>query len=274
MKHLFYRRIYFITGLVSCVINTAMYFIAEFILFRCTWNQILTFTQSIRCNMFCYHFTTSCHTHSWTARNYNISKGATDISESHFRAYLADVVNAPLVGLLKPSSVRTSNTASAASIPLFIAVWVPLILATFMKPALQPTRHPPGNVSFGTHWTHTHNRLFDVCVLHLTVATRWRPILPRKRPHMMCIHVSLFVHSFPPTVLLLIYFYFLFTYLLTCGQGQELVLGQFEICLLFHATQVHSNCTFLVMGSAPIRAGRTWPSLFEAKRYGRDIIWE
>lgn len=41
---------------------------------------------------------------------------------------------------------------SAASIPLFIAVWVPLILGTFMKPGLQPISKPPGNVSFGIDW--------------------------------------------------------------------------------------------------------------------------
>ena len=61
------------------------------------------------------------------------------------------MLKAPFVWLCGLSSVRTSKTASAASIPLFIALWVPLILATFMKPGLQPTKHPPGNVSFGKH---------------------------------------------------------------------------------------------------------------------------
>ena len=42
--------------------------------------------------------------------------------------------------------------ASAASIPLFIAVWVPLIFGTFMKPGLQPINKPPGKVSFGTDY--------------------------------------------------------------------------------------------------------------------------
>ncbi|TNN42288.1 hypothetical protein EYF80_047550 [Liparis tanakae] len=36
--------------------------------------------------------------------------------------------------------------------PLFIAVWVPLIFGTFMKPGLQPIRSPPGNVSLGMDW--------------------------------------------------------------------------------------------------------------------------
>ena len=61
----------------------------------------------------------------------------------------------PLVADFKPESVRVSKTDSAASIPLFIALWVPLILATFIKPGLQPTRQPPGNVSFGRHCTNT-----------------------------------------------------------------------------------------------------------------------
>ena len=43
--------------------------------------------------------------------------------------------------------LMVSHTASAATIPLFIAVCVPLIFGTFMKPGLQPTRHPPGKVS-------------------------------------------------------------------------------------------------------------------------------
>ena len=41
-------------------------------------------------------------------------------------------------------------TASAASIPLFIAVWLPLMRGTFTKPAAQPTSAPPGNASLGT----------------------------------------------------------------------------------------------------------------------------
>lgn len=41
---------------------------------------------------------------------------------------------------------------SAAKLPLFIAVWVPLILGTFMKPGLQPISKPPGKVSFGIDW--------------------------------------------------------------------------------------------------------------------------
>jgi hypothetical protein len=34
--------------------------------------------------------------------------------------------------------------------PLFIAVWVPLIRGTLTNPAAQPTSAPPGNASLGT----------------------------------------------------------------------------------------------------------------------------
>jgi hypothetical protein len=43
-----------------------------------------------------------------------------------------------------------SQAASAASIPLFMALCVPLILATFTKPAEHPSKAPPGKFSFGT----------------------------------------------------------------------------------------------------------------------------
>jgi hypothetical protein len=42
------------------------------------------------------------------------------------------------------------GAASAASMPLFIAVWVPLIRGTLTNPAAQPISAPPGNASFGT----------------------------------------------------------------------------------------------------------------------------
>ncbi len=45
------------------------------------------------------------------------------------------------------STAMASTVASAASMALFMAVWVPLIRATFMKPAAHPTRQPPGKVS-------------------------------------------------------------------------------------------------------------------------------
>jgi hypothetical protein len=38
--------------------------------------------------------------------------------------------------------------ASAAVMPDFIAVCVPLILGTFRNPAVQPTRQPPGKGQF------------------------------------------------------------------------------------------------------------------------------
>ena len=42
------------------------------------------------------------------------------------------------------------KAASAASMPDFIALCVPLILGTFTNPAEQPIKHPPGKTSFGT----------------------------------------------------------------------------------------------------------------------------
>lgn len=55
----------------------------------------------------------------------------------------------PVVSESRLSAVILGKTASAASMPLFMAVWVPLIFGTFMKPGLQPISSPPGNVSFG-----------------------------------------------------------------------------------------------------------------------------
>ena len=40
------------------------------------------------------------------------------------------------------------KASSAASIPVFIALCVPLILGTLTKPAEQPIKTPPGNESF------------------------------------------------------------------------------------------------------------------------------
>ena len=40
--------------------------------------------------------------------------------------------------------------ASAAIIPDFIAVWLPLIRGTLRKPAVHPISAPPGKVSLGT----------------------------------------------------------------------------------------------------------------------------
>ena len=58
----------------------------------------------------------------------------------------------PAVGEEKFSSVIVSKIDSAASIPPFMALCVPFNRATFMKPGLQPAKHPPGNVSFGRHY--------------------------------------------------------------------------------------------------------------------------
>ena len=59
----------------------------------------------------------------------------------------------PSVGEEKFSSVKASKAHSAASIPDFIAVCVPLIFGTFINPGLQPTRRPPGKANLGMHWT-------------------------------------------------------------------------------------------------------------------------
>ena len=40
-------------------------------------------------------------------------------------------------------AVRRAKMVSAATIPDFIAVWLPLILGTFRKPAEQPISAPP-----------------------------------------------------------------------------------------------------------------------------------
>ena len=40
--------------------------------------------------------------------------------------------------------------ASAASMPDFIAVWLPLMRGTLTKPAEQPASAPPGKASLGT----------------------------------------------------------------------------------------------------------------------------
>jgi hypothetical protein len=36
--------------------------------------------------------------------------------------------------------------------PVFMALWLPLMRGTFTKPAEQPIRTPPGKLSFGTDW--------------------------------------------------------------------------------------------------------------------------
>ena len=56
----------------------------------------------------------------------------------------------PAAGAAPPPSA--SKIASAAVIPDFIAVWVPLIFGTLRNPAVSPTSSPPGNVSFGIDW--------------------------------------------------------------------------------------------------------------------------
>jgi len=45
----------FIAGLVSCTINAAIYFIAVFILFYCTWNHTLIFLYLQHLYILCYN---------------------------------------------------------------------------------------------------------------------------------------------------------------------------------------------------------------------------
>jgi hypothetical protein len=45
-----------------------------------------------------------------------------------------------------------SKADSAASMPVFSALWLPLMRGTFTKPALSPTSTPPGKLSLGTDW--------------------------------------------------------------------------------------------------------------------------
>lgn len=58
-------------------------------------------------------------------------------------------VTLPIVFDCRFSFVNWLKMASEANMPLFIAVWVPLILGTFMSPGLQPINNPPGKVSLG-----------------------------------------------------------------------------------------------------------------------------
>lgn len=55
----------------------------------------------------------------------------------------------PIVFDWRFSLVNCLKMDSAAKMPLFIAVCVPLILGTFMSPGLQPINNPPGKVSLG-----------------------------------------------------------------------------------------------------------------------------
>lgn len=48
--------------------------------------------------------------------------------------------------------VIAANVASAAKLPDFMALWVPLIFGTFKNPAVHPIRQPPGNDSLGMDW--------------------------------------------------------------------------------------------------------------------------
>lgn len=72
----------------------------------------------------------------------------------------------PAVSESKFSTATFEKMASAASMPLFIAVWVPLIFGTFMKPGLQPISSPPGKVSFGMDQREDEKQFLTSCVQH------------------------------------------------------------------------------------------------------------
>ena len=49
-----------------------------------------------------------------------------------------------------PFSSNALKASSAASIPVFIALWLPLMRGTLTNPAEQPISAPPGNDNLGT----------------------------------------------------------------------------------------------------------------------------
>src|SRR3569623_1491291 len=54
---------------------------------------------------------------------------------------------------LRPSTQKAWNATSAASMPVFMALWLPLIRGRLTKPALQPISAPPGKTRFGSDCT-------------------------------------------------------------------------------------------------------------------------
>jgi len=48
--------------------------------------------------------------------------------------------------------LRASKAHSAASMPVFMALWLPFTLTIFMKPGLHPISAPPGNTRLGRDW--------------------------------------------------------------------------------------------------------------------------
>ena len=71
------------------------------------------------------------------------------IRSSNIFFYLAELIESWRVCEFFLKSLKI---ASAASIPVFMALWEPLTFATFRNPAEQPASIPPGNVSFGIAW--------------------------------------------------------------------------------------------------------------------------
>lgn len=58
--------------------------------------------------------------------------------------------NILISNILKNHPVKGSEP-----LPDFIAVWVPFILGTFMKPAEHPISAPPGKTGYGIDWNLT-----------------------------------------------------------------------------------------------------------------------
>ena len=76
---------------------------------------------------------------------------------AHVPQILADRRGAPgrvVVGkfVMRAAGASAAAAASAAIMPESMALWLPLMRGTFMKPASQPISAPPGNASFGTDW--------------------------------------------------------------------------------------------------------------------------
>ena len=69
-------------------------------------------------------------------------------SSSHTHDFLSASGYASTTGA-GSSLPSAANTASAQTMPDFIAVWVPLILGTLRKPAVSPISAPPGKHQLG-----------------------------------------------------------------------------------------------------------------------------
>lgn len=75
--------------------------------------------------------------------------------------------SSPLVEEEDSALARASNADSAASMPVFMALCVPLTFGTFMNPALHPIRAPPGNANLGILWGNNTTMLKAVDLVKL-----------------------------------------------------------------------------------------------------------